>query len=112
MSLDQTGAASADQEIPDRQTAAAAKWLSEQGIELDTPTFWLVAGLIGNASSLARKQEREANCKAVCYFCVGDPWSAAQYVNGAWIHTCSFGPDRTVPCNAAAIHERGRKVEG
>jgi hypothetical protein len=56
-------------------------------------------------SELASERQAviEDCCRAVCYFCVGEPWKPAKLVNGAWIHECDFGPDRIAQCNAAAI---------
>jgi hypothetical protein len=56
---------SADREIPDRRTAEAAEWLSQQNAGFDTPTFWLVAGLLANfkaAPPSSSSGERAENC--------------------------------------------------
>jgi len=48
-----------EEEIPDRRTADAAKWLSEQNAGLATPTFWLVAGLLAAFALAERKRVLE-----------------------------------------------------
>lgn len=56
-------------------------------------------------ASLARKQEREANCKAVCSSCrdgIKLDGKVHRYDDGLFMETCK----------AAAILERGREVEG
>lgn len=35
-------------EIPDRETSEAADWLIKNGVDFDTPTFWLVASLLAS----------------------------------------------------------------
>ncbi len=56
----------ADQEIPDRATA---KWLSDKYAGFDTPTFWLVAGLLAAFATEEVGLERERCAKAVCADC-------------------------------------------
>lgn len=54
MSSDQESPSpSADLEVPDRATSAAAAWLSAQATEFDTPTFWLVSGLLARYAKAA-----------------------------------------------------------
>jgi len=50
----------ADQEIPDRKTAEAAKWLTDKKAGFDTPIFWLIASLLADFAALAVEREREA----------------------------------------------------
>jgi hypothetical protein len=65
-------------------------------------------------SSLARKQEREANCKAMCEECASDKWNPpVREPDGRWTHWAKPGTKGvSYKCSAAAIHERGRDVEG
>lgn len=69
-------------------------------------------------SSLARKQEREANCAAICIHCKDSSHSEeytgkAELRDGKWVHQ-EIGYDRkcVFDCDAASIHERGREEQG
>ena len=48
-----------EEEIPDRKTSEAAKWLSDNNVQFDTPTFWLVAGLLNAYAAECVRVERE-----------------------------------------------------
>lgn len=64
-------------------------------------------------SSLARKQEREANCKAMCG-CCGDSelWMPAEKDEfGDWIHRAKRVNKLETKCDADVLHERGREAE-
>jgi hypothetical protein len=68
-------------------------------------------------SSLARKQEREAIAANMCAACSAPGvWKPAEFINDTWSHVRT-GPINAEhltmwKCDAAAIHERGREVEG
>lgn len=94
----------------------ARKFLSSRG-EIGWSEDKVVA-FAESESSLARKQEREANCKVMCDCCgkYAEYWEPVALVNERWRHTSKKIPDEGKPsthlCDAAAIWERGRKVEG
>jgi len=49
-----------DATIPDTEACKAAEWLSKNAPNsFDTPTFWLVAGLLANYLNQQTKKEKE-----------------------------------------------------
>lgn len=88
----------------------ARKFLSSRG-EIGWSEDKVVA-FAESESSLSRKQERDAIAKIICSECAADfYWSPARLIGEKWLHSCLSLPGHS-DCKAAAIHERGRKVEG
>lgn len=117
-SLNSVKLASEDQEIPDRATAQAAEWLSAQNVGFDTPTFWLVAGLLKLYTAAERDAERERCCWDVCPVCDGkipsDCIAKLERHGEHWIHVIrSKYTDNVVAkdCDATAIRSRAAKGE-
>jgi hypothetical protein len=91
---------SEDLEVPDRQTAEAAEWLSKQGVEFDTPLFWHVTALLRMYRDSAMREAAGLVCAKCC-----QGYSVEKTESGAMFHNSPVITERTY-CTAAAIHER------
>lgn len=100
--------------IPDADTCKAAEVLRNSNVELDTPTFWLLAGLIADVLRRDRAEQREEMCKVLCCMCQDRPseFQDCDPKKSPFVHSVKL-PEcdcvTWVNCGASAIRSRDDK---